>query len=64
MITHMLSPSEIARDVGVTRQAVSRVARQIGVGVVANGRLVAVSKTDAVKLKKAMHTRPGKPSSR
>jgi predicted XRE-type DNA-binding protein len=62
MITYMLSPAEIAEQVGVTRQSVSRVARQIGVGVIAGGRLVAVSKQDAIKLKKSLHLRPGKPS--
>ena len=64
MITYMFSPQEIAEQVGVTRQSVARVAKQIGVGVIAGGRLVAVSKADTPKLKKSLHLRPGKPTQR
>ena len=61
MIKKMFSVAEVARDVGLTRQAVSRVARQIQVGVVAGGRLVAIPKEDLKKLKGSLHSRPGKP---
>lgn len=64
MMTKMLSPSEVARQIGVTRTAVARVARKMNVGVVAGGRLVALSKGDAEKLKKNIYPRPGKPPCR
>lgn len=62
MITYMHSPSEVAHRFGLTRQAVSRVARKIGVGVIAGNRLVAIPTKDLKKLKDSLHSRPGKPS--
>ena len=61
MIKYMYSPADIAEQVGVSRQAVARVAREIGVGIIARNRLVAVPKEDAARLKKAIHPKPGKP---